>query len=1029
MSETLFDPEYGQVASPKENGISDKRDRSQDLEDFCVETIVFENKESILDAVLGVSKGDTVTSTFESEPQTIVEDIIIESVNGHTESPSADHEKENVVVSEFQITDDIALESSYPEEQDHKIDFNTDRKEFNELDENGFSKEVYQKDVPVESCLQKEEVFIFKDNATQERTEVFESKFEENQEQEVDVIVQRKMIDGEDKQITDGVEAGAEINQNYTLHNGHELTVETEAEVCEEKENAGKVVAENVILGDDVKKTELVSVVKDDGQDKHIVDGDGDKSQEGGGDILTENGVDSTDKKDGDKGGLLKEKEIEEEIIIREDTGHNVLNFIRKKTRSLGRNGKNGRLSSKSDEGQLIETTEKSKKKNLFKMFTKERSPKESGEEGVEEDHEDGLDVMSKSYTKMETNEIIKQDKKPFKFFKNVFHKSDKKTKTVADENADIPDLSATASDVIDVCEVANVSTDNVVPAYQQPGDMSTLSPAKLFTITELESEKVSVEVEKEGLIPSESVISQEGYQGATELHQGEEEVFQQMVNSNLNDTTDYPIDVTDEEDKAENKADETADLEVVSEEAAEATEVRGVEVGVVVVEDEVLEKQGDREAEEEQQETPELQEVLQEEVAAEVCVESSALEVSGAGVPKMEEEQGEKEVETKEKIKEDEKKREQGVDGVKAQGKEGEEEVGKKMKKKNFVITLPSFKFAGFSRTDNKDLDVKKEKRLSVDDLDNVTAKDKKVKKRTKSFHFGRKAKKVDEDLLAEVEKKEEIEKEKVVDEVGAIGETEVKKIEKELNKSEPKSKFSTLKWKKFSKKTDKKDEVAESKEGKDIEANKEEDKNNTSKMSRQSRQGTLTRSFLKLFSRKAPETKGDDLNGMVYSLEDNMVIAADKSLSIGGSYESGQVLQEGDSSRPFVVVAIDFGTTFSGYAFSFMHEQHSEHHPIHIMRKWEGGDPGVNNQKTPTIILLTPNQDFHTFGFTARDFYHNLDVTEASKWLYFDKFKMALHNMVSHSFHFRSFSYLKKNFCCSIFLDFLRFLVFRSF
>ncbi|ESN91198.1 hypothetical protein HELRODRAFT_90361 [Helobdella robusta] len=89
------------------------------------------------------------------------------------------------------------------------------------------------------------------------------------------------------------------------------------------------------------------------------------------------------------------------------------------------------------------------------------------------------------------------------------------------------------------------------------------------------------------------------------------------------------------------------------------------------------------------------------------------------------------------------------------------------------------------------------------------------------------------------------------------------------------------------------------------------------------------------------------------------------------------------------FVVVAIDFGTTFSGYAFSFTKDVDS----IHVMRKWEGGDPGVTNQKTPTILLLTPEKNFHSFGFTARDFYHDLSQKEAKRWLYFEKFKMALH------------------------------------
>ena len=89
-------------------------------------------------------------------------------------------------------------------------------------------------------------------------------------------------------------------------------------------------------------------------------------------------------------------------------------------------------------------------------------------------------------------------------------------------------------------------------------------------------------------------------------------------------------------------------------------------------------------------------------------------------------------------------------------------------------------------------------------------------------------------------------------------------------------------------------------------------------------------------------------------------------------------------------VVVAIDFGTTFSGYAFAFSRDPDS----IHMMRKWEGGDPGVTNQKTPTTLLLKPDGSFHSFGFGARDFYHDLDPSDAKKWLYFEKFKMTLHS-----------------------------------
>ncbi|KAK1333442.1 hypothetical protein QTO34_005826 [Cnephaeus nilssonii] len=116
-------------------------------------------------------------------------------------------------------------------------------------------------------------------------------------------------------------------------------------------------------------------------------------------------------------------------------------------------------------------------------------------------------------------------------------------------------------------------------------------------------------------------------------------------------------------------------------------------------------------------------------------------------------------------------------------------------------------------------------------------------------------------------------------------------------------------------------------------------------------------------------------------------------------------------------VVVAVDFGTTSSGYAYSFTKEPEC----IHVMsgpsafsdpgafpwaseegakplpflggRRWEGGDPGVSNQKTPTTILLTPERKFHSFGYAARDFYHDLDPNEAKQWLYLEKFKMKLH------------------------------------
>ena len=110
----------------------------------------------------------------------------------------------------------------------------------------------------------------------------------------------------------------------------------------------------------------------------------------------------------------------------------------------------------------------------------------------------------------------------------------------------------------------------------------------------------------------------------------------------------------------------------------------------------------------------------------------------------------------------------------------------------------------------------------------------------------------------------------------------------------------------------------------------------------------------------------------------------------SLPASIDSGLPVNDVHTQHQyFVVVAIDFGTTFSGYAFAFTRDPES----VHMMRRWEGGDPGVTNQKTPTTLLLKPDGSFHSFGFGARDFYHDLEPDDAKKWMYFEKFKMALH------------------------------------
>ena len=96
------------------------------------------------------------------------------------------------------------------------------------------------------------------------------------------------------------------------------------------------------------------------------------------------------------------------------------------------------------------------------------------------------------------------------------------------------------------------------------------------------------------------------------------------------------------------------------------------------------------------------------------------------------------------------------------------------------------------------------------------------------------------------------------------------------------------------------------------------------------------------------------------------------------------------GARSGTKIVVAIDFGTTYSGYAYSSV----SSPDEIYLMMRAQMGQYGAMNHKIPTILLLNEHGGFHSFGFEAREAYHDLDEAESIKWLYFEKFKMELHS-----------------------------------
>lgn len=101
-------------------------------------------------------------------------------------------------------------------------------------------------------------------------------------------------------------------------------------------------------------------------------------------------------------------------------------------------------------------------------------------------------------------------------------------------------------------------------------------------------------------------------------------------------------------------------------------------------------------------------------------------------------------------------------------------------------------------------------------------------------------------------------------------------------------------------------------------------------------------------------------------------------------------------------MVAAIDFGTTYTGFGYSMRDTYLSE--PLRIWTKhWgsSGGGPALVSEKTPTVLLLDQDKNFHSFGYDAEDKYCELAQEEKhTGWYYFKHFKMTLyHEKISRS------------------------------
>ncbi|XP_029936731.1 heat shock 70 kDa protein 12A-like [Myripristis murdjan] len=87
--------------------------------------------------------------------------------------------------------------------------------------------------------------------------------------------------------------------------------------------------------------------------------------------------------------------------------------------------------------------------------------------------------------------------------------------------------------------------------------------------------------------------------------------------------------------------------------------------------------------------------------------------------------------------------------------------------------------------------------------------------------------------------------------------------------------------------------------------------------------------------------------------------------------------------------IISIDFGTAYSGYAYSLTPRQ-AETDPI--VKPW-GKEHGFETPKTPTCILFNEDEEFFKFGYDAKMAYTKMSNQEAKKYYLFENFKMSLY------------------------------------
>ncbi|XP_033725297.1 heat shock 70 kDa protein 12A-like [Pecten maximus] len=124
------------------------------------------------------------------------------------------------------------------------------------------------------------------------------------------------------------------------------------------------------------------------------------------------------------------------------------------------------------------------------------------------------------------------------------------------------------------------------------------------------------------------------------------------------------------------------------------------------------------------------------------------------------------------------------------------------------------------------------------------------------------------------------------------------------------------------------------------------------------------------------------------------------DSQIANGDSQGNGQTAPGNTCSGTDknIVAAIDFGSTYCGYAYTFRTEYEKSTGARQIFSNRWSDSGSLLSAKAPTTALFDSEYNFHSFGYEAEQKYAELiDRKQHNEWHCFRRFKMKLHDKMT--------------------------------